>query len=73
MGWSGTILGSGTRSRFVYERWRVAHVFLLVPAQQYVGQYLSISVEFPPRQRAGSFGIDPVLESVKSGVQGGPD
>ena len=36
-----------------YERWRVEHVFLLVPAQQYVGQFLTTFKEFPPSQKAG--------------------
>jgi arylsulfatase len=53
-----------------YERWRVEHLFLLVPAQQYVGQFLSTFKEFPPRQKPGSFSIDNVLESLqKSGTQ----
>ena len=38
-----------------YERWRVEHVFLLVPAQQYVGQFLATFKEFPPSQKPGSF------------------
>jgi arylsulfatase len=54
-----------------YVRWRLEHVFLLVPAQQYVGQFLSTFKEFPPRQEAGSFGIDQVLEALQSGTQGG--
>ncbi len=54
-----------------YDRWRIEHVFLLVPAQQYVGQFLSTFKEFPPRQKAGSFGIDQVLEALQSGTQGG--
>ena len=54
-----------------YERWRIEHVFLLVPAQQYVGQFLSTFKEYPPRQKAGSFGIDQVLEALQRGTQGG--
>ena len=54
-----------------YERWRVEHLFLLVPAQQYVGRFLSTFKEFPPRQKAGSFGIDQVLESLQTGASGG--
>ena len=47
-----------------YERWRIEHVFLLVPAQQYVARFLGTFREFPPRQKAGSFGIDQVLERL---------
>jgi arylsulfatase len=54
-----------------YERWRLEHVFLLVPAQQYVGQFLSTFKEFPPRQKAGSFALDQVLESLQQGAKGG--
>ncbi|HSF04810.1 MAG TPA: arylsulfatase [Methylomirabilota bacterium] len=54
-----------------YNRWRVEHLFLLVPAQQYVGRFLSTFKEFPPRQKAGSFALDQVLESLQSGAQGG--
>ena len=54
-----------------YERWRVEHLFLLVPAQQYVGQFLATFKEYPPRQKAGSFSINRVMESLQSGTQGG--
>jgi len=54
-----------------YERWRVEHLFLLVPAQQYVGEFLATFKDFPPRQKAGSFGIDQVLERLQTGVSAG--
>lgn len=54
-----------------YERWRVEHLFVLVPAQQYVGQFLTTFQEFPPSQKPGSFGIDDVLESLQRGSSGG--
>jgi arylsulfatase len=53
-----------------YGRWAVEHVFLLVPAQQYVGQFLGTFREFPPRQKPGSFSIDKVLETLHSSTQG---
>ena len=38
-----------------YERWRAERLFLLVPAQQYVGQFLSTFKSFPhDRRRAAS-------------------
>jgi arylsulfatase len=49
-----------------YGRWRVEHAFLLVPAQQYVGEFLSTFKEFPQRQKVGSFSLDRVLESLQS-------
>src|SRR5262245_10186288 len=50
-----------------YERWRVEHLFLLVPAQQYVGKFLESFKEFPPSQKPGSFSIDGALEALKRG------
>jgi arylsulfatase len=54
-----------------YERWRVEHLFLLVPAQQYVGKFLSTFQEFPPRQKPGSFSIDQVMDSLSASAGGG--
>ena len=54
-----------------YERWRVEHVFLLVPAQDYVAKFLSTFREFPPRQKSGSFSLDQVLESLQSAPKSG--
>jgi arylsulfatase len=52
-----------------YERWRVEHLFLLVPAQQYVGRFLNSFREFPPRQKAGSFSLDGVMETLQRGAR----
>jgi arylsulfatase A-like enzyme len=54
-----------------YPRWRVEHLFVLVPAQQYVGQFLSTFKEFPPSQKPGSFSIDGALEALQRGAQRG--
>jgi len=54
-----------------YSRWRVEHLFLLVPAQQYVGQFLATFKQYPPRQKPGSFSVDDVLESLQQGSAGG--
>ena len=50
-----------------YNRWRVEHVFLLVPAQESVGKCLATFKEFPPRQKPGSFSLDKVMESLQRG------
>jgi arylsulfatase len=47
-----------------YERWRFERTFLLVPAQAYVGQWLSSFKEFPPRMKPGSFSLDQVMEKL---------
>ena len=51
--------------------WAAERMFLLVPAQQYVGQFLATFKEFPPSQKVGSFSLDAVLESLQSGGQRG--
>jgi len=53
-----------------YGHWLVDHTFVLVPAQQYVGQFLATFKEFPPSQKPGSFSIDQALEALQSGSQG---
>lgn len=50
-----------------YDRWRVEHAFALVPAQAYVAKHLQTYVEYPPRQRPGSFGLDQVLAKLQEG------
>ena len=53
-----------------YPRWRVEHAFLLVPGQQYVGQFLASFKDFPPSQKPGSFSLDNVMESLQAGGGG---
>jgi arylsulfatase len=54
-----------------YERWRVEHLFVMVPAQAYVAKFLETFKEFPPRQKPGSFSIDQVLENMQNAGKGG--
>lgn len=53
-----------------YWDWMIDHVFLLVPAQQYVGQFLMTFKEYPPRQKAASFNLDQVMETLQKGAGG---
>jgi arylsulfatase len=48
-----------------YWDWYLDHAFLLVPAQQYVGQFLATFKDYPPRQKAASFSIDQALERLQ--------
>ncbi len=50
-----------------YWQWYLEHAFLLVPAQAYVGEFLSTFEEFPPRQEAASFTIGDALEQLNPG------
>jgi arylsulfatase A-like enzyme len=48
-----------------YYDWLLDHIFLLVPAQTYVAQFLETFKAFPPRMRAASFSIDQVLAKMR--------
>jgi arylsulfatase len=47
-----------------YYDWLIDRVYLLVPAQQYVGKFLATFKEYPPRQKAASFSLDQVMEQL---------
>jgi len=48
-----------------YSKWRLDRTFLLVPAQQIVGQFIATFKEYPPSQKVGSFSLDQVLEKLQ--------
>ncbi len=54
-----------------YWDWMFDHIFLFLPAQRLVGQFLSTFVEYPPRQESASFtpgdAKQKLLEGAKSG------
>jgi arylsulfatase A-like enzyme len=47
-----------------YYDWLFDRVFLLVPAQTVVGEFLATFKDFPPRQKAASFSVDQVMEKL---------
>jgi arylsulfatase len=47
-----------------YFDYLIDRVFLLVPAQAIVGEFLATFEEFPPRQKAASFGVDQVMDKL---------
>jgi arylsulfatase A-like enzyme len=51
-----------------YYDWVVDHVFLMVPAQAFVGQFLATFREYPQRQKAASFNLDEVLRTMQEGT-----
>ena len=53
-----------------YDTWRMERVFALVPAQAFVTNWLQSFKEFPPRQKAATFGIDQVMDKLTSNVSG---
>ena len=48
-----------------YYDWLLDRAFLLVPAQEYVGQFLLTFRDYPQRQKAASFNMDEVLAKLK--------
>ena len=52
------------RTSNTYYDWLIDRVYFLVPAQEYVGNFLATFQEFPPRQKAASFSLDQVVEKM---------
>jgi arylsulfatase len=42
------------------------HIFLLVPAQTFVAQFLQTFQDYPPRQKAASFSMQQVLDRMEA-------
>jgi arylsulfatase len=53
-----------------YWDWYFDHVYLLIPMQVYVGQFLATFKKYPPRQKAASFTINEVIESLSNPAHG---
>lgn len=53
-----------------YWDWYLDHVFLLLPAAAYVGEFLDTFNEFPPRQKPGSFTIGDAKDKIFSQIGG---
>ena len=51
-----------------YYDWMLDRVFLMVPAQKYVGEFLQTFKEFPPSQKPASFSLKQVMEKMTSPV-----
>jgi len=47
-----------------YNKWRLDRVFLLVPAQAFVMNWISSFKDFPPRQKPASFNLDQVMNKL---------
>ncbi len=56
------------RTSNTYYDWVIDRAYLMVPAQTYVGQFLSTFEAFPPRQKAASFSLDRVMEKLEQGA-----
>ena len=47
-----------------YTQFFIDHMFVMIPAQAYVAEFLQTFQQFPPRQKPASFTIDQVLEKL---------
>jgi arylsulfatase A-like enzyme len=56
-----------------YDHWRIDRVFLLVPAQAFVGQWLQSFAQFPPRQKPASFNLDEVMRELSTDAANAQD
>jgi len=50
--------------------WHARRVFLLVPAQVFVGKWILDFKEFPPRQKPASFSIEEVMRKARDDSAG---
>ena len=57
----------GMQTSNTYLDWLIDRVFLLVPAQAYVGNFLATFKDYPPRMKAASFSLDQVMEKLQTG------
>ena len=51
-----------------YYDWLLDHAFIMVPVQEHVAKFISTFKEFPPRQKAASFTVDQVMETLNKGT-----
>lgn len=49
-----------------YYDWLLDHAFLLVPAQDIVGDFMVTFKDYPPRMKAASFSLDKVMEKLST-------
>jgi len=49
----------------VAAKWAADRMFLLVPAQALIAEYLKTFEQFPPRQKPSSFSIDDASEKAR--------
>jgi arylsulfatase len=54
-----------------YWDWYLDRIFLLLPAQAFVAEFLGTFMEFPPRMKAASFTIDQVQAKLEAAISSG--
>jgi arylsulfatase A-like enzyme len=49
----------------LYNKWGLDRVFIIVPAQALVTQWIKSFAEFPPRQKPASYNLDEVIQKME--------
>jgi len=57
-----------TTTSNTYWDWYLDHVFLLLPATEYVGKFIATFKEYPPRMKAASFNLGDTMEALSSPI-----
>lgn len=55
-----------TTTSNTYWDWYLDHVFLLLPASEYVGNFIATFKEYPPRMKAASFNLGDTMDKLKT-------
>jgi len=56
-----------TTTSNTYWDWYLDHVYLLLPAADYVGGFISTFKEYPPRMKAASFNLGDTMKALQEG------
>jgi arylsulfatase A-like enzyme len=54
-----------------YYDWILDRIYLIVPSQRVVGEFLATFMQYPPRMKAASFTVDQVMDKMEAAMQGG--
>jgi arylsulfatase len=57
-----------TTTSNTYWDWYLDHVFLLLPATEYVGQFIATFKDYPPRMKAASFNLGDTMKALQEGA-----
>ncbi len=57
-----------TTTSNTYWDWYLDHVYLLLPATEYVGKFIATFEAYPPRMKAASFNLGDTMEALEKGA-----
>ena len=55
---------------YEYDKWAAERMFVFVPAQTIVAEFMETFKEFPPRQKPSSFSVGDALSQLQTATQG---